>query len=128
MNIGAKRIIAMLVVAMTILVVSGCATTSELRKLTIGMDKKEVIDILGEPVSTRASTRSSGMVEIWDYKFAKNVLGFPPVKDTYWIFFKDNKVFQWGEENDWGNPSKDPDYVEKIIIDNQTGKKDPRFP
>jgi outer membrane protein assembly factor BamE (lipoprotein component of BamABCDE complex) len=128
MSNEAKRIIAMLVVIMSAFVVSGCATTSELRKLSIGMDKKEVVDILGEPVSTRASIRPSGMVEIWDYKFAKNVLGFPPVRDTYWIFFKDNKVFQWGEENDWGNPAKDPDYVEKIIIDNQTEKKNPRFP
>lgn len=78
---------------MSILMVSGCATTSELRKLSIGMDKKEVIDILGKPISTRASTRPSGMVEIWDYKFAKNVLGFPPVRDTYWIFLKIIRFF-----------------------------------
>jgi hypothetical protein len=89
-----------------------------------------VVNILGEPISTRASTRTSGTIEFWDYKFAKNVLGFTPVRDTYWLLFKENKLSQWGEENDWGTPAKDPDYVEKVIIQNQNlpEKKDPRFP
>jgi outer membrane protein assembly factor BamE (lipoprotein component of BamABCDE complex) len=129
MNNGANKIAVMLAVIMSILISSGCATTAELRKLSIGMDKKEVVNILGEPKSTRASTRTSGPVEIWDYSFAKTALGFPPfIRDTYWLFFKEDRLSQWGEENDWGKSAKDPDHVEKIIIDNQTGKKDPRFP
>ena len=130
MNNTAKRIVVLLVAIMTFITASGCATKTELRKLSIGMDKNDVANILGEPRSTRASIRTSSTIEIWDYTFAKTVLGFPPVRDTYWLFFKDSKLVQWGEENDWGTPAKDPDYVEKIIIQNQNlnEKKDPRFP
>jgi len=109
----------------------GCTTTAELQKLSIGMDKKDVINILGKPRSTRASIRTSSALEIWDYRFAKTVVGFPPlIRDTYWLFFTEGKLSQWGEENDWGNMTKDPDYIEKLIIQNQnsTEKKDPRFP
>ena len=122
-----KRIFTIFVLLASILMVSGCATSSELRKLSIGMDKNQVIGVLGEPIKTRASARETGTVEIWDYTFAKTVLGFPPVRDTYWIILKDSKLTQWGEENDWGTSEKAPDRVEKLIIQKQDDKKEPKF-
>jgi hypothetical protein len=115
------------ILLMIVLLSIGCSTTAELRKLSVGMDKKEVISILGEPITTRATTRDDSTIEIWDYKFAHSIIGFPPGRDTYWIFFKESKLFQWGEEGDWGISTKSPDRIEKVIIEEQTGNKAPKF-
>lgn len=120
-----NKIVAMLAV---IIIASGCATISDVRDLSIGLNKKDVISIMGQPRSTRATSRDSGVVEIWEYRLARTVVGFPPTRDTYYLFFKENKLSQWGEENDWGNNSKDPDYVEKVIIQKQAEKPEPKFP
>lgn len=111
------------IILLSLIVIAGCATSAELRKLSVGMDKKSVADILGEPITTRATTRATGLIEVWDYTFAKSVIGFPPFRDKYYLFFKDSKLVQWGEENDWGSS---PDHTEKIILQ-KSEKQEPRF-
>lgn len=106
----------------------GCANTiSQLRVLSLGMTKENVVEKMGEPKSTRASSRYSNGVEVWDYVLRRG--GFPPKgRQRYWLFFQNNKLVQWGEENDWGKFERDPDYIEKRIYEDVTEKKDePRF-
>ena len=41
---------------------------------------------------------------------------------------KENKVIQWGKEGDWGDLEREPDYIEKLILEDETIKRiEPRF-
>ena len=117
----------LLFISLTIILISGCASTSTLRNLSIGMSKNEVVEILGEPVTTHASDRHYGGIEIWDYIFREH--GNPLSKrQRYWVYFKENEVIQWGKEGDWGDLEREPDYIEKLILEDETIKrKEPRF-
>lgn len=106
----------------------GCANTmGQLRTLSLGMTKQEVIQAMGVPESTRASSRYSDGVEIWDYVLRRG--GFPPkARQRYWLFFENNVLAQWGEEDDWGKFERAPDYIEKKIYEDVTDKRvEPRF-
>jgi len=110
------------VAGLAALFMCGCASTSSLKNLSIGMGKKEVIHLLGDPVTTHASARHSWGIEIWDYIFREG--GHPlRTRERYWIFFREDKVIQWGKEGDWGDLEREPDYIKKVIFENETDKK-----
>jgi len=102
---------------------AGCANTiGKLRGLSLGMTKQEVAATMGTPDSTRASNRYSDGVEIWDYVLRRG--GFPPKRrQRYWLFFQNEQLVQWGEENDWGKFEREPDRIEKYIYEDVTEKR-----
>ena len=114
----------------------GCATslkTEKLRSISLGMPKGEVVKNLGEPTAVRGSIKNkfNQNVEVWEYElvapkhtsageefgnFALAVISIGTLanqvyKDnvkTYWLYFYDNKLAQWGEAGDW---SKEADRI-----------------
>lgn len=127
-----------LIVAVTIaaFLTAGCAgntpNSSQLRQISLGMSKNEVVNSLGEPAVVRGSIRNKfgQVIEVWEYKFslpssdsAGQVAGkaaltvitfgigaatFKSEKKDYWLYFQDNKLAQWGEAGDW---KKEPDRI-----------------
>lgn len=86
------RIIAIFI---AIVFVFGCATPSKkLNQINLGMTKKEVIEIVGEPNSTSATKN----VEILKYRLATG--GF--FTTEYAVRLQDGKVDAYGEVGDFG--------------------------
>jgi outer membrane protein assembly factor BamE (lipoprotein component of BamABCDE complex) len=113
-----------------------CASTlqksSQLRQVSLGMSKDEIIGALGEPAVARGAIRNkfNQVIEVWEYTLAlpskdsagqivgKSVLTFitlgmgaatfQPEKKNYWLYFLDNKLVQWGEAGDW---RKEPERI-----------------
>jgi len=112
---------------------TGCVTSAgQLREVSLGMTKKEVVNSLGEPTAARGAitNKYSQAVEVWEYTLAlpstdspgqiigKSVLTvitfglgaakFKGERKNYWLYFVDDRLVQWGEAGDW---SKEPDRI-----------------
>ncbi len=103
------------------LVFAGCAHMVKARKLmtiSLGMDKQQIINMLGEPIIVRGSmTNKFGqIIEVWEYYIRKeHTSGAKAVitltmgalfliggqEETYWFYFYDNKLVQWCKAGDW---------------------------
>lgn len=82
------------------LVLSACASWNvDISQLQLGMEPEQVQDAIGRPFAIRAAKIYSGeeWSEVWEY--------LPPVftwePKTYWIYFENGKVVQWGEPGDF---------------------------
>jgi hypothetical protein len=79
---------------------TGCLTSAKrLTSLKLDMPKSEVRQVMGEPTSARGSMRNKfgQVIEIWEYVLDRG--GQPDA--TYWLYFYDDKLVQWGEAGDW---------------------------
>ena len=72
---------------------------SELEKLSVGMSKEQVIEILGHPVSTSADSASGE--EYLLYKKMKYAISEWP--RTYLVTLQNGKVTKWVEQADERN-------------------------
>ena len=118
------------------LLTTGCASNipsaSQLRQISLGMSRNEVVSALGEPAVVRGSIRNKfdDIIEVWEYKLslpssdsAGQVAGkaaltvltlgiaareFATEKKNYWLYFQDSKLVQWGEAGDW---KKEPERI-----------------
>ena len=112
--------------------VSGLPKSSQLRQVSLGMSKGEIVDALGEPAVVRGSVRNkfNQVIEVWEYALelpyqdsAGEIIGksaftvltlgvgatrFKAGIKNYWLYFLDNKLVQWGETGDWG---KEPERI-----------------
>jgi hypothetical protein len=86
----------------------GCATTGGLLRLEPGMSKSKVINILGEPDVARGSmiNKYDQIIEVWEYNLRKKAPGaqginIDTVPATYWLYFVESRLVQWGEAGDW---------------------------
>lgn len=77
--------------------VTACGTSnlgSKIRKVEIGMTKKEVVSILGNSQDIlRAVQTPEGTLEVWKYTHALSA-------DMYILHFLDNKLVEWFKEID----------------------------
>ena len=109
----------------------GCATSEkrsveELKKISLGMSKKEVMTSLGEPTVARGAIRNrySQIVEVWEYTLTlpteestgtiigKTVITvitvgmgarlFEGERKNYWLYFYEDTLVEWKEVGDWG--------------------------
>lgn len=78
----------------------GCATRNvDMAKIRLGMSPEEVAKQVGKPYTVRAGKvyEDGQWTEVWEY--------IPPAltwyPKTYWIFFENGKVVQWGEPGDF---------------------------
>ncbi len=103
-----------------------CATSvKNLRRISLGVSKNDVIRELGEPMAARGAIRNKydQVVEVWEYKLAmprddsageiveKSILTvftlgmsagvFKGERKNYWLYFIDDELVQWGEAGDW---------------------------
>lgn len=111
----------------------GCAKTTKskkLRKVSLGMNKEQVVSDLGEPAAVRGAVKNKygQVIEVWEYKIrmpstdstgekiGKGVLTYitigmaasmykNPLKD-YWFYFLSDNLVQWGEAGDWSKEQK----------------------
>jgi hypothetical protein len=122
----------LLLAACAVLVLtSGCIRSARrLSRLELGMSRQEVIAVMGEPLSVRASKEySEKPVVMLDYGLRYSSFPLKP-RLHYWMVFREGALVQWGQQNDFGK-IETADYTEKIIIQEQEGPKPtppPRFP
>jgi len=86
--------------ALLCLMAAGClAPASRMTRLKLDMTKAEVRQAMGEPSSARGALRNKfgQVIEVWDYILDR---GTAP-DATYWLYFYDDKLVQWGEAGDW---------------------------
>lgn len=81
-----------------------CASMNvDVNKLQLGMEPEAVREAIGEPFTIRASKVYTGeeWTEVWEY--------LPPVftwtPKSYWVYFENGKVVQWGEPGDFTGSS-----------------------
>lgn len=90
-----------LVGAALAMMLSACASWNvDVYKLRLGMEPEEVRDAIGNPFTVRAAKVYEGeqlAAEVWEY--------LPPwftwTPKTYWVYFENGKVVQWGEPGDF---------------------------
>ena len=91
-----KRMFVTLVGILAIVVMlTGCATGSKANRLGINMTKDEVRKLLGNKFVAIASKvdADGNVLDLWEYTDEAK-------KITYRIFFLNDKVSQWGKEED----------------------------
>lgn len=82
------------IVLLLLLVLAGCATTTQMNRVSTGMTKQEVIATLGTPESTSAQ----GGIEYLRYTFLKPFHGPRP----YFVRLVGGKVDAYGMVGDFG--------------------------
>jgi len=90
---------------------AGCASwNTNVSLLQLGMDAQQVRDAIGDPFVIRSSKlyADGGSSEVWEY--------LPPAftwsPKTYWVYFENGRVVQWGEPGDYtGSASNVRDYT-----------------
>jgi len=89
-----------LALGLGVLVLAGClVSASKLTQIHLGMTKAEVLHTLGKPTAARGSVRNKfdQTIEVWEY-----IMDRGGAEDsTYWLYFHDDKLDQWGAAGDW---------------------------
>lgn len=86
------------------LIITGCqamiyGTASSFDDLRLGMNKEQVVEVLGKPVSVAAD--GDKREEYLVYKKMKHTISEWP--RTYQVTLRDGKVVKWGEQYDEKN-------------------------
>ncbi len=99
-----RTVSGMLAGLMLALGLSACAAMNvDVSKLQLGMESEAVREAIGKPFTIRASKVYEGeeWSEVWEY--------LPPMftwtPKTYWVYFENGKVVQWGEPGDFSGSS-----------------------
>lgn len=88
----------------------GCATAKRLNKIQVGMDKKEVIAIMGEPVSTSAINQQ----EYLNYRLSETgAEAYWSITKPYFIRLINNKVDSFGLLGDFDSIKNPTIKIEK---------------
>lgn len=89
---------------LSLFIVSGCATTRITPKISLGMTKKEVIKLCGEPYKTGATIERGEKLEAFTYQeralYSPQYGLFSPYSFIH-IYFIDGKVVQYVGDKDW---------------------------
>ena len=95
-----RSLLYVLPLTLGLLGITGCLTSAKkLTTLQLDMSKAQVKQSLGDPVAGRGAMRNKygQVVEVWEYVLDRG--GSPD--GTYWLYFYDDKLAQWGEAGDW---------------------------
>ena len=101
-----KKIIFILLLCFLI---SGCASIGFIgstNNLSLGMTKAEVIKVMGQPASTKASANG---VEVFEYVLCNPYRPDPNgifKNEQYWIMLEGGKVIQYGRAGDFDTAVK----------------------
>ena len=91
-----KKMISLLLVTVLALTLSGCGSmTARINRLSINMQKEDVRSLFGNNFVAKASKvdPDGNVMDLWEFHDAKQ-------KQTYQIFFLNDKVSQWGKRED----------------------------
>jgi hypothetical protein len=85
-----------------VLALSSCASPGKkLNRVSLGMDKGQVLDIMGDPDSTKAADGVEVLVydvDPWLHAEAWSYSG------EYWVMFAGGRVVKYGKPQDVGTP------------------------
>lgn len=91
-------------------VLTGCSTPAKkVSNVQLGMTPFEILDKMGKPSTKRAAKvfDDGQTTEVWEY--TPRFLELNP--RTFWIYFENNKVVQWGQPGDFtGNKNLVQEY------------------
>jgi len=97
MRRAASGIVAGLAIAF---MAGACASWNvDIDRLQLGMEPEAVREAIGDPFTIRAAKvyADDEWTEVWEY--------LPPsftwTPKTYWVYFENGKVVQWGEPGDF---------------------------
>jgi len=91
-----RKWISLMVICAISLTLTGCGTiTDRINRLSINMNKDEVRALFGNKFVAKASKvdKDGNVLDLWEFYDQKK-------KETYQIFFLNDKVSQWGKRND----------------------------
>ena len=97
------KILFSTIILLSLLLIS-CATTSKMINLHLDMTKDEVIKVNGDPTVVRGSIKNKydQIIEVWEYaEYKTSTDAFHGWETSYWFYFYDGKLVQWGEAGDW---------------------------
>lgn len=83
-----------LIVALLIVSTLGCASSSKINNVSLGMTREETVAVMGEP----ASTSAKGDVEYLNYRLSKGLF----MTDDYYVRLRGGKVDAFGRAGDFG--------------------------
>jgi hypothetical protein len=101
-NVKQFSYLVLMVIAVGVLV--GCSTPAKkVKNISLGMTPEEVRDQMGDPYTIRAAKmfEDGQSTEVWEYQ--PQFMEFNP--KTFWIYFENRKVVQWGEPGDFAGKS-----------------------
>lgn len=90
----------MLILVGLVFLVGACATASRINRISLGMNKGQVIDEMGDPNDTKASGDTE-VLEYWLTATREDAIGHR--NTAYWVVLRDGKVVQYGKAGDFGN-------------------------
>ena len=79
-----------------LIALTGCATTSKMNKVSLGMTKNEVLKLMGNPVSTAGI----GTEETLRYNLYN---AYSDMYEEYWVVLQNDKVYKYGRAGDYKN-------------------------
>lgn len=83
-----------------------------LHMLSIGDDKQQVVEKIGEPVNVIGSKKfQNGTIEVLAYEKWYAKMGYDEKEEEYWLYFLDGRLEQWGRPGDW---SREADRIYEI--------------
>lgn len=88
-----KNLITLMIVIITFI---GCATTSKMNRISLGMTKNEVIKLMGQPSSTAGIDEE----ETLRYNLYNT---YRDMHEEYWIVLINGKVYKYGKAGDYKN-------------------------
>jgi hypothetical protein len=93
-----------ILILVAVVVITGCASTTKMNNLSVGMTKKEVISVMGSPGST-AAPRGGAEILRYELRSRQDILvgGF----SVYFVRLIDGKVDSYGKLGDFDS-AKDP--------------------
>lgn len=109
----------LLLFLLPLLFLPGCVQqllpSRSLMGLSIGMTKQQVVKILGEPTAFRGATVSANgeTTELFEYTC---LIEGSVTTWCCWLYFKENRLVQWGAPNDWRKEPKESDIVQEIRV------------
>ena len=98
-----KHVLALLAVLVMVVNV-GCSTPSKkIKDVRLGMTPEEVRDVMGDPSTIRAAKvfLDGQSTEVWEY----TTPFFEINPRTFWVYFENKKVVQWGLPGDFAGKS-----------------------
>ena len=94
----------LLFAALGVALLSSCATPArKIKNVKLGMTPEEVRKVMGDPYTIRAAKiyEDGEWAEVWEYLPPPLTLN----PKTFWIYFENGKVVQWGEPGDFAGKS-----------------------
>lgn len=98
-----KKLLQVVVfMAMAASLVACASTAQKTKKLKLGMVPDDVKKEIGEPTVIRAAKvyEDGRKAQVWEYNPS---FSFSP--RTYWLFFENDKLVQWGQPGDFAGKS-----------------------